>query len=311
MLSDLSDTKLNKPQQNQEACSYRNSLRCTRCRKRGHTVIQCPEKYFLRFQVPTYVEQLIPEVLREEYGIQTHTLLQPSDTLMIPNEQSPQFLEDLLSPSVIQQYRIGSRNPLPRQQGPPKPIHKPVYEVINTPSFFRHVVMCHNEQPSQIVENNIGYTYGYALRQGYTMEQIQQSSELPLMEAYKYQKFILNETRMKVNRYREYIEDPNKRESLLIDYKEALEELSKEYLSTGIQFSEEILLRELLCRYELSLEEMEETTETFLDKATEELGINLLPSDQKLKECRKRVQDLEKKRAKKAKLEEEKAQRVA
>jgi hypothetical protein len=286
-----------------ENCPYRNSLRCSRCRKRGHTVKTCPDKHFMRFQIPTYLEQLIPEVLRQEYGIETQTLMNPNETTTIdPNLTSPQYLEDLISPSDIQRYRIGSKTKLPREQGCPKPIHKAIYDVVNTPSFFRHVVMCHGEQPSQLIENNIGYTLGYALREGYDYNQMQQEVEVTLKEALKYQRFLLYEMRNRLDRIKKQLKDPNRKEQCYREHKTALEELEREF--SGEEIQREVLMKELLKRYEEQMEEAEYHIEEYLDQMTKEFGINILPTEKELKECRKQVLELEKKRARKAKLEE-------
>lgn len=285
-----------------ESCSYKNSLRCTRCRKRGHCVKNCPDKYFLRFQVPTFLEQLIPESLRTEYGITTQTLLNPTNNqeLIEPNGMNPKYLEDLISVSDIQKYRIGTRTKLPREQGAPKPIHKAVYEVVNTASFFRHRVMCHGEQPSQIMENNIGFTLGYALRQKYSLNQIQQEAEVTLNEEVKYLKFQLSQMRSRVKRMKLQLNE-NRKEEFFREHSESLKELEKEMM-TDEKLTKEVLMRELIMRCEKSLEEAELNIEECKEKLVNEYKINNLPSEQELKQCREKVIDLEKKRAKKAKL---------
>ena len=284
-----------------ENCPYKNSLRCSRCRKRGHTVKSCPDKHFMRFQSPTFLEQLIPETLRKEYGIETQTLINPSFNEPIhPNLENPKYLEDLICPSDVKTYRIGSRTKLPREQGPPKPLYKPIYEVVNTPSFFRHVVMCHGEQPSQIFENNIGYTLGYAFRQGYDYDQIQQESEIPIKEALKYEQFLLNQMRNYLKRMKEKFRDVNRKEELFREHRTSLKELSEEYHNYG----NDQLMLELIKKYEQKLEEAEIRVDGFMERMTTELGINILRSEEELRKCRKQVQELEKKRARKAKLEE-------
>ncbi len=263
----------------------------------------------MRFQIPTYLEQLIPESLRQEYGIDTQTLMSISNSEMVdPNLTSPQYLEDLISPSDIQRYRIGTRTKLPREQGPPKPIHKAIYDVVNTASFFRHVVMCHGEQPSQLIENNIGYTLGYALRDGYDYNQVQQEVEVTLREALKYQQYLLSEMRSRLDRMKKQLKDPNRKEECYREHRTALEELSKE-LSYSV-LNKEVLMKELLKRYEEQLEEAEYHIEEFIDQITKEFGINNLPTEKELRECRKQVLELEKKRARKAKLEEEKQDKI-
>lgn len=283
-----------------ECCSYKNSLRCTRCRKRGHCVKNCPDKHFLRFQVPTFLEQLIPENLRVEYGITTQSLLQPSNTELIePNLMSPKFLEDLISSSDIQKYRIGTRTRLPREQGGPKPIHKAMYEVVNTASFFRHRVMCHGEQPSQIMENNLGFTLGYALRQTYTLNQIQQEAEVTMKEEVKYLKFQLSQMRMRIKRMKAQMVE-NRKDEFLRENSESLKELEKEIL-TDEKLTKEFLMRELIKKCEEQFEEAEMYIEECKGRLVNDYKINNLPSEQELKLCREKVLDLEKKRAKKAK----------
>jgi hypothetical protein len=86
-----------------EDCPYLNSLYCSHCaRKARHTLANCPDKPSRRFTQPCFVEQLVPPSLLKEYGITTRTPLPP------PRDPSPpkRLIEILDDDEVITQFLL-------------------------------------------------------------------------------------------------------------------------------------------------------------------------------------------------------------
>jgi hypothetical protein len=84
-----------------EDCPYLNSLYCSHCaRKARHTLANCPDKPSRRFTEPCFVEQLVPPSLLKEYGITTRTPLPP------PRDPSPpkRLIEILDDDEVIANF---------------------------------------------------------------------------------------------------------------------------------------------------------------------------------------------------------------
>jgi len=63
------------------SCPFLQSLYCSNCaRKAGHTLENCPDRPSRRYTQPCYVEQLVPPSLLKQYGITTRTPLPPPRT---------------------------------------------------------------------------------------------------------------------------------------------------------------------------------------------------------------------------------------
>ena len=83
----------------EERCPLRTSLYCSNCATYGHRLQTCPDKPSILFTEPAYVEQLLPPSYLSEFKITTRTPIQgPRE------EEPPRLLEIQDNDKVIAEY---------------------------------------------------------------------------------------------------------------------------------------------------------------------------------------------------------------
>lgn len=80
-------------------CPLQKSFYCSTCAKYGHLTNKCPAKPSARFTEPCFVEQLIPTSLMKEYNIISRTPIP-----LKKKEESQRLLEILDDDRVIAAY---------------------------------------------------------------------------------------------------------------------------------------------------------------------------------------------------------------
>lgn len=99
------------------ACPLTSASYCSICASYGHTTMKCPDSSVITLRKPQFVEQLIP-------------------------------------PSMLETYGITSRTPLANPTAERRPKHEPVLEVMESDKHIRAVLMNYSKQPSQKLKEN-------------------------------------------------------------------------------------------------------------------------------------------------------------
>jgi hypothetical protein len=80
-------------------CPLQKSYYCSTCAKYGHLTDKCPAKPSTYFTEPCFIEQLIPPTLMKEYNITSRTPIP-----LIKKEEAPRLLEIMDDDRVIAAY---------------------------------------------------------------------------------------------------------------------------------------------------------------------------------------------------------------